>query len=112
VVPLVLEARGLDVTPAMIERLESKSDSESASVLRVIYRDEIVHVAAGRRWFEWACARRGSPPAETYQDLVRRYFKGIIKAPFNDAARAEAGFSTAYYAPLAQDKPFARPNAP
>jgi uncharacterized ferritin-like protein (DUF455 family) len=110
VVPLVLEARGLDVTPAMIARLESVGDAASADVLNTIYRDEIAHVAAGRRWFEWECARRGSPPVQTYQDLVRRYFKGILKPPFNDAARAEAGFKTAYYAPLAQDTRIARPN--
>lgn len=101
VVPLVLEARGLDVTPAMIDRLERAGDTESAAVLRRIYEDEIAHVAAGRRWFDWACSRVGLSPVETYHDRVHRYFRGTLKAPFNDAARARAGLSTAYYAPLA-----------
>jgi uncharacterized ferritin-like protein (DUF455 family) len=101
VVPLVLEARGLDVTPPMIARLERAGDAESAAVLRRIYRDEIAHVAAGRRWFEWACAREGLPPVATYHDRVRRYFKGTLKPPFNEDARAQAGFAAAFYAPLA-----------
>jgi len=101
VVPLVLEARGLDVTPAMIARLERGGDEASASVLRRIYRDEIGHVAVGRRWFEWACARHGFPAVETYQALVRRHFKGVLKAPFNEEARGAAGFHAAFYAPLA-----------
>jgi len=101
VVPLVLEARGLDVTPAMIARLERAGDAESATVLRRIYEDEIAHVAAGARWFGWACARDGLPPAETYHDRVRRYFKGTLKPPFNDDARAQAGLPAAFYAPLA-----------
>jgi uncharacterized ferritin-like protein (DUF455 family) len=101
VVPLVLEARGLDVTPAMIGRLERAGDAESAAVLGRIYADEIAHVAAGRRWFDWACARDGLQPAETYQAHVRRYFKGTLKPPFNDEARARAGLPRAFYAPLA-----------
>ncbi len=101
VVPLVLEARGLDVTPAMIGRLERAADVESAAVLRRIYEDEIAHVAAGRRWFEWACARDGLSPVATYHDRVRRYFKGTLKAPFNKEARARAGLPSTFYAPLA-----------
>ena len=108
VVPLVLEARGLDVTPAMIGRLERAGDAESAAVLRRIYTDEIAHVAAGRRWFDWACARHALPPAETYQDRVRRFFKGTLKPPFNEAARAQAGLPPGFYAPLAcQPRPAA-----
>jgi uncharacterized ferritin-like protein (DUF455 family) len=101
VVPLVLEARGLDVTPAMIGRLERAGDAESAAVLRRIYEDEIAHVAAGRRWFDWACGERGLSPVETYQDRVRRCFKGALKPPFNEAARSAAGLTPAFYAPLA-----------
>jgi uncharacterized ferritin-like protein (DUF455 family) len=101
VVPLVLEARGLDVTPAMIGRLERAGDAESAAVLRRIYEDEIAHVAAGRRWFDWACGERGLSPVETYQDRVRRCFKGALKPPFNEAARSAAGLAPAFYAPLA-----------
>jgi uncharacterized ferritin-like protein (DUF455 family) len=97
IVPLVLEARGLDVTPAIIARFERLGEDDSAAVLRVIYRDEIGHVAAGRRWFEWVCERRGLAPVETWRALVRRHFKGALKPPFNDEARAAAGFSAKYY---------------
>jgi len=100
VVPLVLEARGLDVTPAMIERLEASGDQHSAEILRIIYRDEISHVAAGRRWFAFEAARRALAPVETYHALVRRYFGAALKAPFNERARSEAGFPPAFYAPL------------
>ena len=98
VVPLVLEARGLDVTPAMIARMERFGDSETASILSVIYTDEITHVAAGMRWFTFECARRDCAPVATWRALVAKHFKGRLKAPFNDRARAEAGFPEAYYA--------------
>ncbi len=101
VVPLVLEARGLDVTPAMIKRLTAVGDRESVAVLEVIYRDEIGHVATGKRWFDWLCAQDAQDPAATWQALVRRYFKGRLKPPFNEAARAAAGLSAEDYVPLA-----------
>lgn len=101
VVPMVLEARGLDVTPAMIIKLEAAGDGESADLLRVIYHDEIRHVAAGARWFDWACARDGREPAETWRALVTRYFKGILKPPFNVEARRAAGLAPETYLPLA-----------
>ena len=100
VVPLVLEARGLDVTPAMIEKLRSAGDPESAALLQIIYDDEIGHVAAGKRWFDHLCAKRGLEPVATWQALVRRHFKGRLKPPFNEAGRAAAGFAAAYYAEL------------
>ncbi len=101
VVPQVLEARGLDVTPDMISRFDQMGDDASAAVLRVIYRDEITHVAAGNHWFRWACESGGLPPESTFHACVRRYFRGDLKPPFNDLARAEAGLTPAYYAPLA-----------
>jgi uncharacterized ferritin-like protein (DUF455 family) len=101
VVPLVLEARGLDVTPGMIERLRRFGDAESAALLEIIYRDEIGHVAAGRRWFDWLCRERGLAPAETYRALVRRHFNGVLKPPFNHAGRAAAGMAPGFYEPLA-----------
>jgi uncharacterized ferritin-like protein (DUF455 family) len=101
VVPLVLEARGLDVTPPMIERLDRAGDAESAEILRRLYADEIGHVAAGARWFDELCLRRGLDPAATFQDRVRRHFTGALKPPFNREARDAAGFPAAYYAPLA-----------
>jgi uncharacterized ferritin-like protein (DUF455 family) len=101
IVPLVLEARGLDVTPEMRVRLERAGDRESAAILDRIYRDEIGHVAAGRRWFEWLCRRDGRDPPGAFHAAVRRYFSGALKPPFNRPARDRAGFPAAYYEPLA-----------
>ena len=97
VVPLVLEARGLDVTPDMIERLTRFRDAPSAQVLQVIYDEEITHVATGQRWFRWECARRELEPVTAYRDLVARYYGGALKPPFNHAARRAAGFEPAFY---------------
>ena len=100
VVPLVLEARGLDVTPTMIAGLDRFGDTASADALRIIYRDEIGHVRIGSRWFEAVCATRGLEPEATWQDLVRRHFKGTLKRPFNTEARDQAGLPAAFYEPL------------
>jgi uncharacterized ferritin-like protein (DUF455 family) len=97
IVPLVLEARGLDVTPDMIEKLKRQGDDASVAVLEVIYREEIGHVATGQRWFQWECARRGADPVASYRDLVRRYHGGALKPPFNRAAREQAGFAAVFY---------------
>ena len=102
VVPLVLEARGLDVTPAMIKRLEQAGDRESAAVLEIIYAEEIGHVAAGRRWFEHFCAVSGLAAEPTYHRLVRQYFRGALKPPFNTNARRAAGLSAGFYEPLVE----------
>lgn len=101
VVPLVLEARGLDVTPEMILRLERAGDPDSAAILARIYEDEIGHVAVGVRWFDLVCRERGLDPESTYHDRVRRYFTGALKPPFNRTARERAGFPAAYYEKLA-----------
>jgi uncharacterized ferritin-like protein (DUF455 family) len=101
IVPLVLEARGLDVTPAMIEKLRAAEDEASAEVLEVIYRDEIGHVAIGRRWFGWLCQERGLDPVGTWQDLVKTYFTGDLKPPFNEEGRKQADFPPEFYLPIA-----------
>ncbi len=100
VVPMVLEARGLDVTPAMVERLERFGDGASAGLLRIIFEEEIGHVAAGVRWFEYLCARRGLDIPATWRGLVDRHVKGALKPPFNDAARRDAGMKTDLYRQL------------
>ncbi len=92
VVPLVLEARGLDVTPGMITRLRGHGDGEGTAVLELILEEEIRHVAAGWHWFRWVAERRGLDAPAAWARLVRARFKGEIKPPFNDAARAAAGF--------------------
>jgi uncharacterized ferritin-like protein (DUF455 family) len=101
VVPLVLEARGLDVGPGMIEALRRDGDQPSADILAIIYRDEKRHVAFGFKWFRFLCERDGRPLEETFHQLVRRCFRGPIKPPFNDKARAEAGLTPGFYRPLA-----------
>lgn len=103
IVPLVLEARGLDVTPAMTEKLRKVGDDRSADILQTIHDEEIAHVAAGARWFRFLCERRGLEPAETYGRLVRERFRGSLKPPFNRASRDAAGLPAAFYEPLAAD---------
>ena len=98
VVPLVLEARGLDVTPVMIAKLRAAGDDPSAALLEIIYRDEIGHVAVGRRWFGFACAARGLEPAQTWRDYVATFFRGELKPPFNTDARDAAGMPQSWYA--------------
>ncbi|MBT3551663.1 MAG: ferritin-like domain-containing protein [Rhodospirillaceae bacterium] len=100
-VPLVLEARGLDTTPAAISKLTENGDTDAAAILAEIAAEEIPHVAAGVRWFEHICEVRGLEPKSSYQDLVRARFKGNLKAPFATEARAAAGFDAAWYEPLA-----------
>jgi uncharacterized ferritin-like protein (DUF455 family) len=101
VVPLVLEARGLDVTPQMAARLERAGDPHSAAILQLIYQQEIGHVAVGVRWFEQVCRARSLAPEQVFRERVRRFFKGDLKPPFNHAARTAAGFPACYYEPLA-----------
>jgi len=92
-VPRVLEARGLDVTPGLIERLRDVGDTASIAVLEVILREEVAHVAAGSRWFRWLCERDGLKPWPTFAGLVRAYGSQAVRGPFNLAARRAAGFS-------------------
>jgi uncharacterized ferritin-like protein (DUF455 family) len=101
VVPQVLEARGLDVTPATESRLRAAGDKLSADVLNTIYRDEIVHVSIGNRWFRHLCDELRIEAAPTFQRLVSSRFKGALKRPFNDSARIEAGLTPAFYDSLA-----------
>lgn len=101
VVPMVLEARGLDVTPDTIERFAAADDTPTRRILERILKDEVRHVRAGTIWFESACAEEGFVPETTWQDLVRTHFRGALKAPFNDSARDSAGLTREYYAALA-----------
>jgi uncharacterized ferritin-like protein (DUF455 family) len=101
VVPMVLEARGLDVTPALTAAFERAGDQRSAAILGRIYRDEIRHVAAGTRWFAFACESRGIPPVAHWHLLIRTHFRGSLKPPFNDSARGQAGLSREYYSGVA-----------
>lgn len=97
IVPLVLEARGLDVTPEMIMRLQRAGDLASAAILRRVYEDEIGHVRVGATWFERICRQRGLDPEAVFHDRVRRYFSGALKPPFNREAREAAGLPSRWY---------------
>jgi len=101
IVPMVLEARGLDVTPATIDRFEAAGDTVTAKILTRIVNDEIRHVRAGTEWFESACKAARCVPETTWQALVRTHFRGAVKPPFNDSARESAGLTRAYYQALA-----------
>jgi len=94
-VPRVLEARGLDVTPAMMERLEQAGDVRAAQILAIILEDEVGHVAVGSRWYHWLCEARGLDPVATFGELVRRYTGHLPRGPLNLPARRQAGFSRA-----------------
>jgi uncharacterized ferritin-like protein (DUF455 family) len=97
VVPMLLEARGLDVTPAMIARLRRAGDAASAAALEIIMDEEISHVAAGCRWFSHLCRERGLPETETWRALVAEHYGGAPKPPFNEAARRAAGMAPEFY---------------
>lgn len=90
-VPRVLEARGLDVTPGMINRLREVGDGDTVAVLEVILREEVRHVEIGTRWFRWLCTERGLEPVSTFRGLLAEH--GMrLNPPFNATARAAAGF--------------------
>ncbi len=102
IVPMVLEARGLDVTPATRDRVRGTGDEHGARLLQRILDDEIRHVAIGTRHFVELCRIRAESPEREWQKLVSQHFRGTLKAPFNDSARLAAGLSRDFYARLAQ----------
>jgi uncharacterized ferritin-like protein (DUF455 family) len=93
VVPMVLEARGLDVTPSLISRFAAAGDDRSARVMRRIAEDEIDHVAAGVGWFRFLCDATRIDCVQSWQSMVRLHFRGVVKPPFNDSARDRAGLT-------------------
>jgi len=97
IVPLVLEARGLDVTPMMIGKLRDVDDPISAEILETIYADEIGHVRIGKRWYAFECERQGKEPKTLWRELVTKHFRGDLKPPFNIDARDQAGLPEGWY---------------
>lgn len=89
------EARGLDASPRLRDKLRGVGDHASAAALEVIVRDEVSHVALGDRWFRHACAARGLAPEVTFLELLRRYDVPPPRPPFNREARRAAGFTEA-----------------
>lgn len=102
IVPMVLEARALDITPQTITRIEAAGDLASARPLHRILRDEVRHVAVGVRWFSHGCSAGDDSPPETWRRLVATYFRGTLKPPFNDSARSAAGLTSEFYAAVAE----------
>lgn len=105
VVPMVLEARGLDVTPGMIDIFRKAGLKDAVTALEVIYAEEVGHVAYGAKWFHFLCGRENADPKDLFHALVRRYFHGALKPPFNEEKRAEAGLPPDFYWPLAEQTP-------
>lgn len=101
VVPMVLEARGLDVTPATLERVEAAGDAHGGKILKRILDDEINHVRFGTKHFLRVAELRAERPEALWKSLVREHFRGAVKPPFNDSARLAAGLSRSFYIDVA-----------
>ena len=101
IVPMVLEARGLDVTPATLERVKAAGDEHGARILARILDDEIRHVGFGTKYFLRCAEAAGNAPESMWKSLVREHFRGAVKPPFNDSARLAAGLSREFYEEVA-----------
>jgi uncharacterized ferritin-like protein (DUF455 family) len=102
VVPMVLEARGLDVTPQMVSIFAEAGETQAEAALATIHAEEVGHVAYGAKWFNFLCGRHDRDPQPTFHALVRRHFHGTLKPPFNEEKRAEAGIPPDFYWPLVE----------
>ncbi|MBT4962914.1 MAG: ferritin-like domain-containing protein [Francisellaceae bacterium] len=94
-VPRLLEARGLDVTPGIIEKFKTIKDDKAVAILDTIFIEEIGHVKIGNRWYNYCCKENGFEPISYFKNLLNKYAKNFIREPIYDDARLEAGFSTA-----------------
>ena len=101
-VPRVMEARGLDVTPMMIKKFRQAEDAAAVAILERIYRDEIDHVRIGNRWYQLLCDQQGLDAEVEFRALIGRYMGGKLRGPFNWSARIEAGFTAAELRTLEQ----------
>lgn len=95
--PMVMEARGLDVTPSMIKKLRTVGDEENAAALTIILQEEVRHVEIGARWFRHFARLRDLQPDQHFRALVRARFPGGLKPPFNHEARQMAGLGREFY---------------
>ncbi|MDH5599683.1 MAG: ferritin-like domain-containing protein [Gammaproteobacteria bacterium] len=92
-VPRVLEARGLDVTPGIVNKLKGIGDQAAIDILAIVHRDEIGHVEIGTRWFRYLCEQRGLNSEKIFKELIDKYMKGTLRGPFDHDARKRAGFT-------------------
>ena len=97
IVPLVLEARGLDVTPAIMAKLRKAGDVGSIAQLQIIYAEEVGHVALGAKWFEHLCHETQLDPEMEFRSIIQERFRGKLKLPFNHEARKRAGLPPRFY---------------
>ncbi|WWC64672.1 uncharacterized protein I303_107283 [Kwoniella dejecticola CBS 10117] len=97
IIHLVAEARGIDMNPLTLAKLQAAGDKESSRVLEIIHADEITHVTTGHRWFTWLCQKQGVDPITTFREEVFANFRGKIKGPFNAADRLKAGLTPDFY---------------
>jgi uncharacterized ferritin-like protein (DUF455 family) len=102
---MVLEARGLDVTPGMIKIFRQAKNQQAIDALEVIYGEEVAHVAYGSKWFHFLCGRENLDPKVVFHSLVRKYFHSTLRPPFNEEKRAEAGIPPDFYWPLTETLP-------
>jgi uncharacterized ferritin-like protein (DUF455 family) len=101
-VPRVMEARGLDVTPMMIKKFRQADDDAAVAILEQIYRDEIDHVRIGNHWYQQLCDQQGVDAETMFRALIDQYMGGKLRGPFNWPARIEAGFKAAELSALEQ----------
>jgi len=92
-VPRVLEARGLDVTPKMMNKLRGNGEHRAVEILEIILKEEIGHVKVGTDWFNYLCEQRQLDPLVVFKDLLDNYFAGELRGPFHTEARKQAGFT-------------------
>jgi len=92
-VPRTLEARGLDASPVVRNKLASAGDQEAAAIIDIILRDEIGHVAIGNHWYRYLCDMQALDPLKAYQELAEKYRAPRLRGPFNIDARRLAGFT-------------------
>jgi uncharacterized ferritin-like protein (DUF455 family) len=91
-VPRLLEARGLDVTPEIAKRLKAAGDIKAYEILQIIFQDELGHVAVGNRWYHYLCNERGIDPLQTFSALLEKHAPTYLRRPFGIEARKKAGF--------------------
>lgn len=94
-IPRTMEARGLDVSPGLRDKLAQAGDRAAAAILDIILRDEIGHVRIGNHWYGWLCRLRSLDPIGTYEQLINTYHAPAMRGPFNVEARKAAGFTDA-----------------
>lgn len=92
-VPRLLEARGLDVSPSLLEKFTKIGDSKACEILEIIQREEVKHVEIGNYWYKFLCDLKNLDYIETFKDLLNAYAPNMIKPPINQSLRKKAGFS-------------------